>query len=155
MRAPLLKRWLHRRPLSATAGVLLATSAVLYLTKPREDAPYRPGESVDGLTDVHHQNGPASWGIRWRDIARESGLVFRHFAGSVRTTQLPEDMGPGCAFADYDRDGDWDLFVTDNAGPLTNGVGDFRNARGGSRLFRNDGGKFTDVTEAAGLGGLK
>ena len=47
--------------------------------------------------------------------------------------------GQGCAVADYDGDGDLDLFVT---------------AAGPNSLFRNDGDfRFTDVTAAAGLSG--
>jgi tetratricopeptide (TPR) repeat protein len=64
-------------------------------------------------------------------------------------------MGSGCAFADYDRDGDWDLFVADTAGPLTLSPEEMRKTPGGCRLYRNDGGVFTDVTQEAGLGDLK
>ncbi|HEX9148576.1 MAG TPA: VCBS repeat-containing protein, partial [Thermoanaerobaculia bacterium] len=64
-------------------------------------------------------------------------------------------MGSGCAFADYDRDGDWDLFVADTAGPLTLSPDEMRKTPGGCRLYRNDGGVFTDVTREAGLGDLK
>jgi tetratricopeptide (TPR) repeat protein len=88
-------------------------------------------------------------------VAADSGIDFHHFAGGARSTQLPEDMGSGCAFADYDRDGDWDLFVADTAGPLTLSPEQMRKAPGGCRLYRNDGGHFTDVTQEAGLGDLK
>jgi tetratricopeptide (TPR) repeat protein len=88
-------------------------------------------------------------------VAAESGIDFHHFAGGARSTQLPEDMGSGCAFADYDRDGDWDLFVADTAGPLTLSPEEMRKTPGGCRLYRNDGGHFTDVTQEAGLGDLK
>ena len=63
---------------------------------------------------------------------------------------LPETLGPGCAFLDYDNDGWMDIFLV-NSGPC-----DFwkpskpvRNA-----LYKNNrDGTFTDVTENAGVGG--
>jgi len=49
--------------------------------------------------------------------------------------------GLGCAFGDYDLDGDLDLFVAGWLGPSK-----------GNRLFRNNGNRtFTDVTVAAGI----
>ena len=63
---------------------------------------------------------------------------------------LPETLGPGCAFLDYDNDGWMDLYMV-NSGPC-----DFwtptkpvRNA-----LYHNNrNGTFTDVTEKAGVAG--
>jgi tetratricopeptide (TPR) repeat protein len=153
----LLRRWTHRRALFAAGGAALAACAALYLTRGEAEAPYKPGERVEGITDTVkavHAEG-SDWGIRWKDVAGESGIDFRHFAGGSRSTQLPEDMGSGCAFADYDRDGDWDLFVADVAGPLTLSPEELARTPGGCRLYRNDGGVFTDVTQEAGLGGLK
>jgi hypothetical protein len=60
------------------------------------------------------------------------------------------------AFLDYDGDGDLDLFVINNSPrpvssfPLKN-VRDQRDPHGGAKLLRNDGGAFTDVSEAAGI----
>lgn len=152
-----VRRWTHRRALAAAGAAVLAVCAAVYLARGDPEASYAPGERVEGLTDVHRAPAAASsdWGIRWKDVAAESGLAFRHFAGGARSTQLPEDMGSGCAFADYDRNGTWDLFVADTAGPLTLSPGQMRETPGGCRLYRNDGGVFTDVTEEAGLGGLK
>ncbi len=59
------------------------------------------------------------------------------FERVVREPALPPRFEMGCALADYDADGDEDLFVT---------------AVDGNRLLRNDGDwHFEDVTEAAGL----
>jgi enediyne biosynthesis protein E4 len=60
------------------------------------------------------------------------------------------------AFLDYDRDGDLDLIVINNSPrPASSfGLRNTRNERdhnGGDRLYRNDGGKFADVSEAAGI----
>ncbi|HEU5249652.1 MAG TPA: FG-GAP-like repeat-containing protein, partial [Thermoanaerobaculia bacterium] len=145
------------RALAAAGSAALAICAAIYFTRGEADSPYRPGEKVEGLTDVHRARvaGDADWSITWKDVAAKSGIDFRHFSGGARSTQLPEDMGSGCAFADYDRDGDWDLFVADTSGPLTLSAEAMRKAPGGCRLYRNDGGVFTDVTRAAGLDDLK
>jgi enediyne biosynthesis protein E4 len=152
----LLRRWTHRRALTALGISVLAACAILVMTRKDDDAPYLPGEERADVTDVNRRSADGNgWGITWKDVAAASGIGFRHFAGGARSTQLPEDMGSGCAFGDYDRDGDWDLFVADVAGPLTMSAEALRRAPGGCRLYRNDGGTFTDVTEEAGLGGLK
>jgi len=62
------------------------------------------------------------------------------------------------SFFDYDRDGDLDMFslnhsIQDYAGfsRVTGAFKERKNAMLGSKLFRNDGGKFIDVTEDAGI----
>ena len=156
MSASRLRRFTHPRAVIAAALAVVAAAAALYATHGGEEAPYRPGEAVEGITDVNrHQASGADWGIRWTDVAAKSGLAFRHFSAGVRSTQLPEDMGSGLAFGDYDGDGWWDLFVADTTGPLTMSPSELASARGGCRLYHNLGGVFTDVTEEAGLGGLR
>ena len=62
-------------------------------------------------------------------------------------------------FFDYDRDGDLDLYVLNNS---YRAIGSFnlqkssreiRDPEGGDKLYRNEGGHFTDVSEAAGIMG--
>jgi len=81
-------------------------------------------------------------------VTERSGLAgFAHFGG-VRSTQLPEDMGSGAAWGDYDADGYPDLFLCNISGPLTGDAAGTTN-----RLYRNRGdGTFEDVTERSGLG---
>ena len=62
------------------------------------------------------------------------------------------------AFLDYDRDGDLDLFLVNNSpSPVSSfGLRNVRHVRdsvGGGKLYRNDGARFTDVTERAGIYG--
>jgi len=62
------------------------------------------------------------------------------------------------AFLDYDLDGDLDLYILNHAvhTPESFGKSDIRTKRNyetGDRLLRNDGGKFTDVSEEAGIYG--
>ncbi|MEO8578094.1 MAG: VCBS repeat-containing protein, partial [Gemmatimonadales bacterium] len=62
------------------------------------------------------------------------------------------------AFFDYDRDGDLDLYVSNNSfRPVSSfGLKNIRNVRsefGGHKLYRNDGGRFIDVSAKAGIFG--
>ncbi len=86
--------------------------------------------------------------IRFTDVTRQAGIDFVHSSGS-RTHQLPEDMGSGVAWGDYDNDGWPDLYLVNQPGPW--------GAKPGpdapfSHLYRNDrDGTFTDVTVEAGV----
>jgi hypothetical protein len=79
-----------------------------------------------------------------------SGITWVHENAMSDLRYLPETMGPGCAFLDYDNDGWMDIYLV-NSGPC-----DFykpskplRNA-----LYKNNrDGTFTDVTEKAGVAG--
>jgi hypothetical protein len=79
-----------------------------------------------------------------------SGIAWVHDNAMSKEHYLPEALGPGCAFLDYDNDGWMDIYLV-NSGPC-----DFfqpsrplRNA-----LYRNNrDGTFTDVTDKAGVAG--
>jgi hypothetical protein len=43
--------------------------------------------------------------ITFRDITAQAGIQFKHNNGAFGKKYLPETMGPGCAFIDYDNDG--------------------------------------------------
>jgi hypothetical protein len=93
--------------------------------------------------------GPA--GTLFSDRAAQAGASFVHFHGK-RSSQLPEDMGSGLAWGDYDDDGDPDLFVVNESGPLTLTADELAGSPAHARLFRNRGdGTFEDVTQAAGV----
>jgi enediyne biosynthesis protein E4 len=85
--------------------------------------------------------------IQFTDVTRSSGITFTHHTGAFGKKYLPETLGPGVAFIDYNGDGWQDLF-------FTNGK-DWPGQRGRTsmpHLFRNDrNGTFTDVTRAAGF----
>ncbi len=128
------------------AGVIAAVLAI----NRGEEQTYTPGGAVEGVTNDLRRDLPADRPeLRLTDAAQAAGIDFRHFPGA-RSTQLPEDMGSGAAWGDYDGDGDWDLYLCDIAHPLG---ADPEAATGGNRLYRNDGdGGFTDVTAEAGVG---
>ena len=88
-----------------------------------------------------------SSGIHFRDVTAQSGLHFTHSSGP-RNSLLPEDMGSGLAWGDYDNDGFPDLYVVNQPSRFGSG----RKDGPGNRLFHNNGnGTFTDVTEQARL----
>lgn len=90
---------------------------------------------------------PAPTELSFKDVTAQAGLHFLHSVGS-RSRLLPEDMGSGLAWGDYDNDGYPDLYVVNQAGAFGSGC-----LKGpGDRLYHNNGnGTFTDVTESAGL----
>jgi hypothetical protein len=82
--------------------------------------------------------------------ASRSGISFVHVNGMSPERYLPETMGPGVAFFDYDNDGWMDLYIV-NSGPC-----DFFQPKTPLRnaLYKNNrDGTFTDVTEKAGVAG--
>ena len=79
-----------------------------------------------------------------------SGIVWAHDNAASPEHYLPETMGPGCAFLDYDNDGWMDIYLV-NSGPC-----DFYTPQEPIRnaLYKNNrDGTFTDVTEKAGVAG--
>lgn len=87
---------------------------------------------------------------RYRDIAVESGIDFIHVNGATGDRLLPETMGGGVAFFDYDGDGHIDLLLV-NSGRWP---GSDAPAVDTLRLYRNDGsGRFREVTVEVGLAG--
>src|SRR5216683_5988608 len=51
--------------------------------------------------------------LQFADIAKTSGLRFVHNNGAFGQKYLPEALGPGCAFIDYDNDGYPDILFVD------------------------------------------
>ncbi len=84
----------------------------------------------------------------FRDVTAQAGIHFTHNNGAFGKKWLPETMGPGCAFIDYDNDGYPDIV-------LVNGEDFPGHAHGGAttlKLYHNNrNGTFTDVTRKAGL----
>jgi len=103
-------------------------SAVSYLTK-------------RGRNVLYVNNGDGTFA----DQTREYGLEHAGYS-----TQA--------AFFDYDVDGDLDMYLLNHSTHTERAIGvrarrDVRHPTAGDRLFRNDGGRFVDVSEQAGISG--
>jgi enediyne biosynthesis protein E4 len=92
--------------------------------------------------------GPvATSAVTFRDVTQQSGIHFVHNNGAFGKKFLPETLGPGVAFIDYDNDGWPDIF-------LVNGMDwpGHTQKHTTPRLYHNNhDGTFTDVTHRAGL----
>jgi hypothetical protein len=144
------RRLIARHSAAGTLAVALVALAVAYGLRARR---YTPGENVEGLTRSLDRSLIADTaGVTFTDVTRESGIDFIHFGGT-RSTQLPEDMGSGAAWGDYDGDGLPDLYVCAISAPLTATPAEVAASPVTNRLYRNlGGGRFADVTDAAGVG---
>lgn len=150
------KRWTRRqRRMMYTVGVgtlltLVAAGIVFFGPAPQ---PYTPGERMEGLTDRLTRSVPSNYPrIRFVDVSQEAGINFWHFQGT-RSIQLPEDMGSGAAWGDYNRDGWLDLYVVNEAGPLTLSKEEIAVSSAHNVLYKNRGdGTFEEVTAQAGVG---
>jgi hypothetical protein len=92
--------------------------------------------------------GPAATSaVTFRDITQQSGIHFAHNNGAFGKKFLPETLGPGVAFIDYDNDGWPDIFLVNG----TDWPGHTKKHTT-PKLYHNDhDGTFTDVTHKAGL----
>ena len=85
--------------------------------------------------------------VEFRDVTTAAGIKFVHNNGAFGKKFLPETLGPGVAFIDYDNDGWPDIFLVNG----TDWPGHFLK-HSTLRLYHNNhDGTFTDVTHKAGL----
>ncbi len=111
-------------------------------------APDAQGDASQTATQVQGVDATAATGpLAFTDVTEAAGIRFKHDSGAFGKKYLPETMGSGCAFIDYDADGWQDILLVNSTGwPERKG------ARSTSALYRNNhDGTFTDVTAAAGL----
>jgi hypothetical protein len=105
------------------------------------------GHTLLGALPSFAADPKASLGFRYTDVTAAAGVHFRHNSGAYGGKLLPETLGSGCAFLDYDRDGWQDIL-------LVNGMDwpGHKKQRSTLHLYRNNrNGTFTDVTRTAGL----
>lgn len=125
----------ERAPRGLRATAFLASTLIAFasIAGPRADS-----------TVIAAANGLS---VQFTDVTAAAGIRFHHNSGAFGKKYLPETMGSGCAFLDYDNDGWQDvLFVQSKdwpGRPQTHST---------LALYRNNhNGTFTDVTKAAGL----
>ncbi len=127
------------------AALVLVVAATLFLLM--KGSPLHPDENGSGSAPAAISGMPRPI---FKDITASAGITFRHRNGARGGKFLPETMGGGCAFLDFDADGDQDvLLVSSTDWPWDSGAAKRPAAL---TLYSNDGkGRFTDVTESSGL----
>jgi len=89
----------------------------------------------------------ATLGFQFADVTSQAGIQFQHNSGAYGGKLLPETLGSGCAFLDYDVDGWPDILLLNSMDWPGH-----KRQRSTLKLYRNNrNGTFTDVTKAAGL----
>lgn len=131
--------------------VLVALAGLGWWLMRPADIPH-PIEEAEIAAPVARQAEPGPLGpppLPFTDITEQAGIDFVHVNGAYGDKLMPETMGSGVAFFDYDRDGDPDLlFVNSSYWPER-----AEGRRTSAHLYRNDDGgrHFVDVTESVGL----
>ena len=86
--------------------------------------------------------------IEFSDVTTQAGIRFKHNSGAFGKKYLPETIGAGCAFLDYDNDGWQDILLVNSMDWPEN-----KKRKSFLALYRNSkDGTFTDVTHQSGLG---
>jgi enediyne biosynthesis protein E4 len=89
----------------------------------------------------------SSLGFHFTDVTNSAGIRFNHNNGAYGGKLLPETLGSGCAFLDYDADGWQDILLVNSMDWPGH-----KRERATLKLYHNNrNGTFTDVTRAAGL----
>ena len=136
-----------RRSLIVICGLVAIFALVTFLRR-EEPEPEQVLEKTVGEIASLKPEAAVVPDVRFTDVTRQAGIDFERNDGATGDKLLPETMGGGAAFLDFDGDGDQDLLFVDGA-PIAAA------AEAGSsshRLYENDGtGAFTDVTAAWGL----
>lgn len=131
----------------ATLG-LAGAGVVYWVNRP---VPPRPSAATPAERSEIPQNPPPIIPLLpFTDITEEAGVDFVHENGAYGDKLLPETMGGGCAFFDFDNDGDQDLLLINGKrwdwDPRPN------NGPALQALYENDGaGRFRNVTAGSGL----
>ncbi|MCH9650396.1 MAG: CRTAC1 family protein [Deltaproteobacteria bacterium] len=125
---------------------VLAVLGYLWTQRTREVSPEQviSPETPEAVTQ--ESTAPT---IAFTEITEAAGISFRQFNGAYGDKLLPETMGSGAAFLDYDGDGDQDLLLV-NATRWA--WAPSAEAGSGPALYENDGvGGFSDVSEQTGV----
>jgi enediyne biosynthesis protein E4 len=126
---------MNRRNFLAALGL----SAACWPSELRADRSLFPPSLFSG--------GSAATSVRFVDISGRAGIHFIHNNGAFGKKYLPETIGSGCAFIDYDNDGNPDILLINSK----DFPGHFRR-HSPMKLYHNNGdGTFTDVSVKAGL----
>jgi enediyne biosynthesis protein E4 len=112
-----------------------------FLSAKKSDAP--------GAEPKANGDAPTVPAIKFKNVTAEGGITFTRESGARGEKLLPETMGSGCAFFDFDNDGDQDVFLVNSTSWPHNSP---TLAPTPNALYENLGaGKFKNVTPGSGL----
>ena len=135
-------------------GLLFSVIAILVVIlrpQPVDPSALIKGVQVQGLTNkLGKQLSQEKINLSFSEVAEDAGIQFLHF-NDERASLLPEDMGSGVAWGDYNNDGNVDLYVANFAHSIQKELSKNTKKYSG-KLYKNLGdGQFQDVTEESGL----
>ncbi|NUQ61059.1 MAG: CRTAC1 family protein [Pirellulales bacterium] len=139
-----------RWSLAVILPAVCAGAGILYaLSRPAQPPPVK--ESALAEVEVRRPVPVEIPRVIFTDVTAEAGIHFVHENGADGAKLLPETMGGGCAFLDFDADGDQDLLLV-NSRSWPWDLRGTRDRRPTMALYRNNGsGQFDDVTAGSGL----
>lgn len=127
---------------------------VLLLSACKQPAAVAPSSSAPEQAAAAPSPSPSptpprpSGPIEFTDVTSEAGIRFKHNSGAAGKKYLPETIGAGGAFLDYNNDGWQDVFLVNSMD-----WPESKKRRSFSALYRNNkDGTFTDVTHQVGIG---
>jgi hypothetical protein len=139
--------------------LLLITFSVLTACKPKQSSTPQTASSTPAATTQPATEAPApsptssvnpirpSGPIGFTEVTAQAGIHFKHNSGAFGKKYLPETMGSGVCFLDYDNDGWQDILLVNSM--------DWPEHKSGKSLpalyHNNKDGTFTDVTQQSGL----
>ena len=134
--------WVSFFVLCAAVGFVLV---VVLIANIEPDEPQEPDLVIRSPST--NQEAVSIPSMRFTDVTAQAGLDFRHQNGAEGERLLPEAMGGGVAFFDFDRDDDQDLlFINSKSWSWSQDPIESR-----SELYRNDGGGNFERVEESGL----
>jgi hypothetical protein len=170
MKRKFLARRFWERKLQQRLLLLLATSFIVVGCKPKPTAnaessspatsspspassspsPVQPSPvqpSAEVIPKVNSELARPSGPIEFVDVTAQAGIHFKHNSGAFGKKYLPETMGSGVCFIDYDNDGWQDIFLVNSMD-----WPEHKTSKSFPALYHNNhDGTFTDVTREAGL----
>jgi hypothetical protein len=140
----------NQQPPEVPVPAKVAVPAPPAVPGPPKTAPPIPSATATttGSTSTAAEASRPAGPIEFTDVAAQSGIRFKHNTGAFGKKYLPETMGSGVCFIDYDNDGWQDIFFVNSM----NWPGHNSAEKSLPALYHNNhDGTFTDVTKQAGL----
>lgn len=139
-----------QRTISVVAISILMFAMACKSSAPQTGSKEAPAATTPTTDQAAAQASPEaarpSGPIEFTDVTDQVGIRFKHNSGAYGKKYLPETLGSGVAFLDYDGDGWQDvLFINSMNWPGHTGPKSY------PALYHNQNGVFTDVTKEAGL----